>query len=168
MASDPLPRLNVVELLRQPGGERRVSAHVAADDLGVVHENISGPVAVELVARPTIDGIVVAGTVSVPWQGGCRRCLTDVRGLAVAEFGELFQHDATDEEAEPIVGDQIDLVPLVREIVLLETPDAPLCREDCAGICPICGTDRNVDPCDCDTTVRDDRWAALDDLRLEE
>ena len=54
---------------------------------------------------------------------------------------------------------------MVREEVLLGVPDAPLCRPDCAGLCPTCGADRNVGPCDCDTAVRDERWAALDQLR---
>ena len=51
---------------------------------------------------------------------------------------------------------------------LLELPDDVLCRDDCAGICPVCGIDRNTGACDCDTTVRDDRWAALDGLQLDE
>ncbi len=65
-----------------------------------------------------------------------------------------------------IEGDQIDLAPAVREYVLIELPDGPLCRDDCAGICPECGADRNEAPCECDTSVRDERWSALDDLRL--
>jgi uncharacterized protein len=51
---------------------------------------------------------------------------------------------------------------------LLELPNDVLCRDDCAGICPVCGIDRNAGTCDCDTTVRDDRWAALDGLQLDE
>ena len=56
---------------------------------------------------------------------------------------------------------------MTRELVLLELPDAPLCRDDCAGICAVCGVDRNVEPCDCDDTVRDERWAVLDQLDLD-
>ena len=74
----------------------------------------------------------------------------------------------SDDDAFPIEGDQIDLVPAVREAVLLELPDDVLCREECAGICPVCGIDRNQGTCECDTTVRDDRWAALDQLRLDD
>jgi uncharacterized protein len=56
----------------------------------------------------------------------------------------------------------------VREYVVLELPDDPLCRDECAGICPVCGIDRNSGSCECDTTVRDERWSALDDLRLDD
>ena len=70
----------------------------------------------------------------------------------MSEVDELYQHDPL-EDALEIVGDQIDLVPVVREYVLLDLPDAPLCRPDCAGICPKCGADRNLGACDCDTSV---------------
>ena len=73
-----------------------------------------------------------------------------------------------DPEAFPIEHGQLDLGPMVREEVLLGVPDAPLCRDDCPGLCPVCGADLHADPCDCDTAVRDERWAALDQLRLDE
>ena len=43
--------------------------------------------------------------------------------------------------------------------------DVPLCRPDCPGLCPLCGKDVSVEPCDCDATLVDDRWAVLDQLR---
>ncbi|MGH9281959.1 MAG: YceD family protein [Acidimicrobiales bacterium] len=49
--------------------------------------------------------------------------------------------------------------------MLLELPLAPLCRADCAGICPMCGADRNVAPCQCASAPSDPRWAAPDALR---
>ena len=46
-------------------------------------------------------------------------------------------------------GDYLDLRPLVRDALLLELPVAPLCRDDCRGLCPRCGADLNSGPCDC-------------------
>lgn len=161
-------RVNARELLRVPGSVRHVDEAVDATDLGVSDERITGPIGVDLHAVSSIDGIVVSGTISIPWATACRRCLTDVTGTAVVDVDEIYQDDVTDEEAFPIEGDQIDLAPPVREYVLIELPDGPLCRDDCAGICPVCGIDRNESTCECDTTVRDERWAALDDLRLDE
>ncbi len=170
VATDPLHRLriNAADLLRHPGAERRIEATFTAAELGAGHQNVGGEIELDLVARSTIDGVVVTGTVTVPWRAACRRCLVEVSGVVVADLDELFHPEPGDEEAEPIVGDQIDLAPVVRQTVLLELPEAPLCREDCAGICPVCGADRNTDPCDCDTSVRDERWAALDELDLDE
>jgi uncharacterized protein len=113
------------------------------------------------------DGVVVKGTVRAQWQGSCRRCLAAAGGPLELAVQELYQLRVTDPDAFPIVGDQLDLAPLVRESLLLEAPANPLCRDDCAGLCPVCGTDRNERPCGCETVVRDERWAALDALKPE-
>jgi uncharacterized protein len=161
-------RINAVELLRHPGATRRVEASLSPVELGVDDGRAIGDIAVALDATSSIDGVVVHGTVSTPWRGQCRRCLIDVEGVSVSEVDELFQHHPQHDEAVEIVGDQIDLVPILREYVLLDLPDAPLCREACAGICPQCGADRNVNPCDCDTDGVDPRWSALSELHLED
>jgi uncharacterized protein len=141
-------------------------------DLGVEDERITGDVTVDLLATSNIDGVVVEGTITMPWRAPCRRCLVEVVGTARIDVDEVYQDPSdvsvADRGAFPIEGDQIDLVPAVREAVLLELPDDVLCRDDCAGICPVCGIDRNAGTCDCDTTVRDDRWAALDGLQLDD
>jgi uncharacterized protein len=161
-------RINASELLRHPGSSRRVEVALAAAELGIDDDRVHGEVAVDVEAVSSVDGVVVHGTVRTPWHGQCRRCLIDVEGVAVSEIEELFQQHPSHEEAVEIVGDQIDLAPVVREYVLLDLPEAPLCREDCAGICPQCGIDRNTGTCDCDTTVVDPRWSALEGLRLED
>lgn len=162
-------RLNARELLRQPGSRKAVELSLPATDLGVDDERITGEIGVDLVATSTIDGVVVEGSITMPWRTACRRCLTEVVGTGLVDVDEVYQDDIGDhDDAFPIDGDQIDLVPAVREAVLLELPDDVLCRDDCAGICPVCGTDRNLGSCECDTTVRDERWAALDDLQLDD
>jgi uncharacterized protein len=162
-------RLNARELLRQPGSRKGVAVSLPATDLGIADDRVTGEIEVELTATSTIDGVVVEGTITLPWRAACRRCLAEVVGTGVIDVDEVYQDEIGDhDDAFPIEGDQIDLVPAVREAVLLELPDDVLCRDDCAGICPVCGVDRNQDSCDCDTTVRDERWAALADLQLDE
>ncbi|MEO6571942.1 MAG: DUF177 domain-containing protein [Ilumatobacteraceae bacterium] len=170
MPANPLHelRINARELLRVPGSTRGVSTTVAADALGLVDDRIIGDISVDVHAVSSIEGIVVTGTVMVPWRTVCRRCLTPVTGSAVVDVTEVYQDEVGGDDAFPIEGDQIDLVPAVREYVMLDLPDGPLCREDCAGICPSCGVDRNADPCTCDTTVVDERWAALDGLQFDD
>ncbi len=69
-----------------------------------------------------------------------------------------------DEETYELGSDYLDLAPLARDAILLDLPLAPLCREDCAGLCPTCGADRNEEACDCPTEVIDPRWVALEAL----
>ena len=52
--------------------------------------------------------------------------------------------------------------------LLVALPLKPLCREDCAGLCPQCGANLNEGPCGCEPDTEDDRWAALRELKLED
>jgi uncharacterized protein len=114
------------------------------------------------------DGIVVKGVVHVPWEGECRRCLRTVRNVLDAAVFEVFEDEPVEGETSKLDLDRIDLEPLARETVLLELPMAPLCQDDCAGLCPDCGADRNTGDCGHAAEARDLRWAALDELRFEE
>lgn len=162
--ADPLQplRVNAVELLRQPGAVSSVDDTFAVAPLEAEHERAQGDVHVELTLRSSNDGIAVSGTVSADWATVCRRCLTEVSGHAVGDVDELYQIDQTDPDAYVIENGQLDLVPLVRETILLELDLERVCRDDCAGLCPVCGVDRNTTECTCDATVTDDRWSALE------
>jgi uncharacterized protein len=168
--SDPIRplRVNAVELLRQPGAVRDISVLIEAEPLGVVHDRLSGDVTVELHLEALDDGIRVTGEIAAGWASVCRRCLIDVSGSAKADVAELYQREATDSEAFLLEANQLDLAPMVREAILLELDLERVCRDDCAGLCPSCGIDRNKVECVCDTTVTDNRWSALDDLVLDD
>lgn len=158
-------RVNTVEMRRRPGVGRDVELELSSTDLGISDERLDAPIAVDLRATSTVDGIVVTGTVVIRWRDECRRCLAAVDQRETMEIDELYQEEVVDEEAFEIGPDALDLLPLVRDAVVLALAEPPpLCRPDCAGICPVCGADRNVSPCGCDTSLRDERWAALDDL----
>ena len=62
----------------------------------------------------------------------------------------------------------LDIDELVREQILLELPTRQLCREDCRGLCPVCGVNLNLAECSCPAKEIDPRWSALADLRGEE
>jgi uncharacterized protein len=55
---------------------------------------------------------------------------------------------------------------LVKEEILLALPGHVLCSESCKGICPLCGADRNLADCGCESKQVDDRWEKLKDLRF--
>jgi uncharacterized protein len=164
-----LLRVHTVELLRQPGLRREISVAAPAASLGVHDSRLTADVNVDLVAESSVDGILVAGTVEVAWDDECRRCLRPLEQRVPVEVSELYQQEVSHEEAFEIGPDALDLVPLVRDAVVLVLADPPpLCIAACAGLCPLCGIDRNQQTCACDTEVRDHRWAALDELRTED
>ena len=131
----------------------------------VVPEGARIDLDVELCSYP--GGVTVTGTVRAPWQAECRRCGGPVTGEVAAGVSERYApaggSDA-DEDAYLLSGDELDLEPLARDAVLLDLPLAPLCSEECLGLCPQCGTNWNLGPCAC-PPVSDPRWSALDALR---
>jgi uncharacterized protein len=159
--------INAAELLRRPGSERRFNLEPTIADLGIVDPRFDpdATVAVSLRLESLTDGLVVDGQISAPWADACRRCLAPAAGVVLGDIGELYQVVLTDPDAFEIVGDQIDLGQMVREHILLEAPLAPLCRPDCAGLCPTCGIDLNTATCDCVTIAVDPRWEALSQLK---
>ncbi len=121
----------------------------------------------DVVLESVLGGVSVTGTVRAPWTGACRRCLSPASGVLELSVRELYTEDGDGEETYRLVGDEVDLEPLVRDAVLLELPQAPLCRTDCGGLCPFCGVNRNDEKCGCEAPP-DPRWSALDVLRVPE
>jgi uncharacterized protein len=68
---------------------------------------------------------------------------------------------ASESEVGFYEGDGLDLADVLREEILLLLPMHRVCREDCKGICPVCGQNRNQVDCHCHQELADDRWAAL-------
>ena len=164
--ANPL-RVNAAELLRRPGSQKTVELQAPLAELGVIDQqrfDHEAEVAVRLHLEALNDGIVIDGELRVPWHGVCRRCLVETGGVQVSEVHELYQRVVTDPEAFEIVGDQLDLRDVVRELILLDVPSTPLCRPDCAGLCLICGANLNDGPCACAASPADPRWSALDQL----
>lgn len=158
--------VNVVELLRWPGSTKDIIATVACSDVDFNDVRIvDEPVEVTMHCESMSNGISVSGTASATWAGECRRCLAPIRERVAVEVNELYQLVPDNPDAYAIENDQINLLPMVRENLLLAIPLGPLCRDDCPGFCPQCGADLSETSCDCDTTVTDPRWAALERLK---
>jgi uncharacterized protein len=79
-------------------------------------------------------------------------------------YGEEKAIDEGEAEMGFYEGDGVELNDVLREFVLLTLPMQRVCSEDCKGICPGCGQNRNQKECACLTAAADDRWAALKHL----
>ena len=137
---------------------------------------------VELVLG-SLGEIRAKGQVRVKMQAECDRCLEPVE-IPVDSSFELYYRpveegnntaravrveekaiDAGEAEMGFYEGDGLELNDVLREFVLLALPMRKLCDENCKGICPVCGQNRNQNECRCQTAAGDDRWAALKELR---
>jgi uncharacterized protein len=159
--------VNIADLLHRPGARRREHVVGPVEAMRVMDTSVAdgATASVDTLLEWVTDGVLATGTASTEWMGLCRRCLSPIGGRVEASFQELFEPRARDDgETYPLRGDRIDLGPLAREALLLELPLAPVCREDCLGLCPTCGADRNAGPCGCLPADRDPRWAGLEGL----
>ncbi|MFN2614271.1 MAG: DUF177 domain-containing protein [Actinomycetota bacterium] len=161
-------RIDVSELLRRPGSSRRVEFRAPLDavELPLTRVTRGSEVEFDLALESLVDGIHVRGTATAKLDLGCRRCLRATTGSLTTEVDELFVARPVDgEDCFPIVDDAVDLEPAVRDAVVLALPSNPLCREDCKGLCPSCGADRNENDCGHTEEHIDIRWEALARLR---
>ena len=139
----------VAALRRVPGSRLSVKSIVDADSLSVSASHVpeGSPVDVDLLLESAHEGILVSGSVRARWEGECRRCLEGASGDLVVSVRELCVESADDETTYPIEQDEVDLGAIVHDACILELPLAPLCREDCQGLCPECGANLNSETC---------------------
>lgn len=122
----------------------------------------------ELAISKATTGNVFELAFSDRLRGPCYRCLGDAVleiSIAAREY-QATNPDGSDELQTPyVVNDQLDLGSWARDALALELPDKILCREDCAGLCPMCGKNLNEEPHEHEERPMDTRWAALESLR---
>ncbi|MFQ5409073.1 MAG: DUF177 domain-containing protein [Anaerolineales bacterium] len=154
-------QLNVGFLLKQRTGYSRsldVFERHAAISADVIVGSLTGSVRL----TRTSPGIYVTGKFNAEREGECSRCLVNTPLHSAVEISELYEYPPTAGAEFVITEDAVlDLAPLLRELLLLDEPARVLCRPDCAGLCPVCGKDRNYDTCDCEPETIDPRLGVL-------
>jgi uncharacterized protein len=173
-------RFNVAQLMKDPVGSYRYVDVVAdLDELvpdaelaeGVERSSIAGRVRL----MRTNHGVLVQGSLEGETQVACSRCLAPVPVALDVQVEEVFMPTidmATGRSIKPEEEDEalwidehhiLDLSEVLRQDVLLELPPHVLCKEDCRGLCPECGTNLNEASCECKPDI-DPRWSSLTDL----
>ncbi|MBU2549630.1 MAG: DUF177 domain-containing protein [Proteobacteria bacterium] len=137
--------------------------------------SVAAPLTIRLQLAPTGARIVTRGSIRTAIRSGCARCLDEFEQpvneavfTVFAPDSELDRRDEREAEAlnqELYSGEEIDLWPVVQEQIILAVPIKPLCREDCQGLCPDCGRNRNQGSCDCGRTTGHPGLAGLEALR---
>ena len=155
------------ELGRRAGEVKQVKRVTEApEELGIAMIGVppGSPVALDLMVEAVVEGVLVTGTAEVQLAGQCARCLEELSTSTEVDLQELYLYpdkEPDDEEASRLEDDLVDLEPLLRDAVVLDLPFTPLCREECAGLCPACGANLNHDPEHNHAEATDARWAGL-------
>ena len=97
------------------------------------------------------EEISVAGRVRARVHAHCARCMAEIEREMDVPFDEVFTQtpDPNDPDLYPLDGHMVELSELVKDALLLELPMRFICRENCKGLCPVCGVNRNIQICSC-------------------
>ena len=114
----------------------------------------------------------VEGDCSLQFAASCDRCLADVPVTLELSFDTTVlspeavseDEDADTDDRNFMEGYQLDVEALVHDEIIVNWPVKILCKEDCKGVCPVCGQNLNERECGCDTFVPDPRMAAIKDI----
>jgi uncharacterized protein len=169
-----------IELGKLEGSSTRFEHLYEPDELVLDDEHA------RLVEPPQVTGrlnrsghdVRLQGQITARAEVDCDRCLKQVTVPIETTFdvtyvpaSDYVATDAAELQAEDLglsvyEDEAIDIDELVREQVLLTLPARALCVEECKGLCPVCGANRNDNSCECEPKETDPRWGALKDFRF--
>jgi uncharacterized protein len=160
--------IDVRDLIGQPGATKVEQVSGTIDDLETELASLSedAPITGELVLESLVEGIVASGRLAGSLSLRCARCLKDFEQGFSVEIQELFvpfPHEDSDEYPLDPEG-FLEPDQMVRDVVGVELPFAPVCRQDCRGLCARCGGDLNLGACTCTEPELDPRWDGLEAL----
>lgn len=167
---DLAPILDVI------GEDMTVADAVEMPPLCVADERFTftRPVSFEVTLTNTSAGVVASGMVHAVVSTECSRCLETFEMPLDAEVEAFYVGAAhasempEEQQVEPIHEGRIDLAPPIMAALVVEAPFAPVHAEDCKGICPTCGTNRNVAECGCTPEPKPSPFEKLKDLFPEQ
>jgi uncharacterized protein len=157
----------------RPGEEHRETIPLELEPLtfgGEAYAAVPEAVPAVLTVQRASSGDVFRLVFQARLEGPCIRCLAPA-GVEIAVDAQ--EYEATDPggddelRSEYVAVGELDVDAWARDLVALSVPDQILCRPDCAGLCPVCGKDLNVEPHAHDDAPTDPRWAALETLRSD-
>lgn len=167
-------QLNLKELIAKESTVRLKETLDVSDLLqGRPDYNGSGPLEADLQATGASEVVEVSGKLAIDVDMACSRCLESAKQTLSIPYREWFAEreealsEEQAEEAHIVAEDKFDLKPYLVEAVWFHLPFVPLCRDDCEGLCPQCGINRNEQTCDCSTERIDPRLAGLADFFKE-
>ena len=164
-------KIDLRELGRRAGSMQELDRTVPAPGdwkVELIGVPAGAEVHLQLRLESVMEGVLVTGELDAPLVGSCARCLEPFEDTLTLDIQELYAYEgstteATSEEDEVrrVEGDFLDLEPMARDAVVLSLPLAPVCTEDCAGLCVDCGQRLDDLPADHSHEVVDARWADL-------
>jgi uncharacterized protein len=156
-------------------GPLALKGEILPSELGFDPSEIQvlGGIQIDIAAEKQSLEVRVRGRLNTDVELACSRCLEPVPFPVATEFDQFYESNAdhplqgeialqeSDTEIGFFSGDFIEVSDIAREQILLSLPMKPMCREDCKGLCPHCGKNRNLKDCNCESVLVDPRLVKL-------
>ena len=165
--------IDVESLNLRPGGGARFDAEVRVDPVELAGQRYAvgaGTVDARIDISRMTSGYAFRLRFAAALAGPCMRCLADAKQTIHVDSREIEQPGESEELHTPYLANgELELRGWVRDALVLALPARLLCRDECAGLCPVCGADLNeADPeAHRHEQAGDPRWAKLRELKLE-
>lgn len=164
-------KCDITDILDQAGEEIVFSGSFDLDSVMIGERKLkfNTPVFAEGILRNVGHGILAEGKYQTTIVNECSRCLDEFDQELTGKVEELFvldtsKYSSENREVFPITNRIIDIEPAIYQLVITEIPFKPLCKNDCAGICPTCGKNLNKETHDCKEEAIDIRMSKLKDI----
>ena len=147
--------------------------YLAGAGVTTMDDPVAGPThvpwTVGIDCRRSGSGYFFHGAVEGVIATACQRCLVPVRHTVRGEFDVMVRRGEPEDGGDDVVvlasqQYEVEFDPFVHEVIVVNTPMIIVCSEECRGLCPVCGANRNTDACTCESPA-DERWNGLKKLK---
>ena len=164
-------KINIASVLRNDGASKTFSGELELGTFDYIGSTLSfeNPLKIEGLVKNIGGAIDITATVTGDYKTDCSRCGKGVCEKLVADLFESLDSEFTDIDDECITvnGNVIDISGSIEAAVFGSIPMQFLCKDDCKGLCPVCGIDLNENECNCEVEVYDPRFAIFRNLSKE-
>ena len=162
-------KISITNIMKQNAAREEFYLKISPVELDITPQDalIDGDVLLDFAVANVGDVLLLDGNVQAVFLRSCGRCTKEYKLTCIGEFKEKFYPAGTvgiGEDEFVFTDDLIDITQIVREGLLLAEPIQSVCSEDCKGLCPTCGIDRNTAECSCDSHEINPKFEALRQL----
>lgn len=156
--------INISELINRYRSSKYFEFHLKPEKISDEYLTVLTPVKVKGNISLVNDELIVEIRAEFSAELNCSRCTSDFTKDFDIAFTEALDLNDNQESIE----EHLDLTELIRDNILVNMPIKPICSDDCKGLCPVCGTNKNMNDCNCESEQFDPRLSVLSNLLNED
>jgi uncharacterized protein len=156
--------INISELVNRYRSSKTFEFDLKPEELSDEHLKVLTPINVKGSVKLVNDELIIDIQTKFSAELNCSRCTSKFIDDYRFEFTEALELKDNQEN----INEHLDLTELIRDNILINMPTKPMCSQDCKGLCPVCGINKNTNDCNCESEQFDPRLSVLSNLLNED